>query len=115
MSFLRPMLVHQIKHSRFALDGADVIAEPKLDGVRAQVHVADHRTAAIYSRTGIRMDSQKGLEWIRPVGDLGARDGRRRGLREAPRLQVGPWLAVAVLDQGEGRGDHRRRCYGAER
>jgi DNA ligase 1 len=65
--FLRPMLAHQIKHSRVALDGADVIAEPKLDGVRAQVHVADHRTLAVYSRTGIRMDSQKGLEWIKPL------------------------------------------------
>ena len=44
------------------------VAEPKLDGQRAQVHVAGGRTVAAYSRPGRELLARhRGLRWLRDV------------------------------------------------
>src|SRR5262245_46663266 len=43
------------------------VAEPKLDGQRAQVHIADGRTLAAYSRPGHSLLVHPGLAWLRTV------------------------------------------------
>jgi bifunctional non-homologous end joining protein LigD len=41
------------------------IAEPKLDGQRAQVHISDRRTVACYSRPGHDLLRHPGMAWLR--------------------------------------------------
>jgi ATP-dependent DNA ligase len=44
------------------------IADPKLDGQRAQVHVEGGRTVAAYSRPGRELLARhRGLRWLRDV------------------------------------------------
>jgi ATP-dependent DNA ligase len=43
------------------------VAEPKLDGQRAQVHVERRRTVAVYSRPGRELVRLRGLAWLRDV------------------------------------------------
>ena len=43
------------------------VAEPKFDGQRAHVHVADRRTVAAYSRAGRSLLTHAGLAWLRDV------------------------------------------------
>jgi ATP-dependent DNA ligase len=64
MQFVKPQLAH--RGTGFAtalLDDADYVADEKLDGERAQVVIADHRTQVIYSRLGNPMHGA-GLEWV---------------------------------------------------
>src|SRR5262245_15364165 len=48
------------------------IAEPKLDGQRAQVHISKGRTVACYSRPGRDLLRHAGMAWLRdlrwPIG-----------------------------------------------
>jgi ATP-dependent DNA ligase len=43
------------------------MAEPKLDGQRAQVHVVGGRTVAAYSRSGRELLRHRGLRWLRDI------------------------------------------------
>ncbi len=49
MSFIPPMLTTRLEDPR-RLDDPRFVAEPKLDGQRAQLHVRGGRTVACYSR-----------------------------------------------------------------
>src|SRR5262249_26679846 len=54
------------------------IAEPKLDGQRAQLHVRQGRTVACYSRRGLDLLRHAGMAWLRDLGwplDSGVLDG----------------------------------------
>jgi ATP-dependent DNA ligase len=42
----------------------DFIAEPKLDGQRAQLHIAKGRAAACYSRPGHDLLRHSGMAWL---------------------------------------------------
>src|SRR5262245_49323397 len=44
------------------------IAEPKLDGQRAQAHIRDGRTMACYSRPGRDLLRHPGMAWLRVRG-----------------------------------------------
>jgi ATP-dependent DNA ligase len=43
------------------------IAEPKLDGQRAQIHIRDGRTVACYSRSGRDLVRHPGMAWLRTL------------------------------------------------
>ena len=43
------------------------IAEPKLDGQRAQIHIRDGRTVACYSRPGRDLLRHAGMAWLREL------------------------------------------------
>src|SRR5215475_10707935 len=43
------------------------IAEPKLDGQRAQVHISKGRTQACYSRPGRDLLRHAGMAWLRDL------------------------------------------------
>jgi ATP-dependent DNA ligase len=43
------------------------IAEPKLDGQRAQLHVRAHRTVHAFSRPGSELIRLPGLTWLREL------------------------------------------------
>jgi ATP-dependent DNA ligase len=60
------MLASRLTDKRLLADPR-YIAEPKLDGQRAQVHVVDGRTVAAYSRSGRELLRQRGLGWLRDV------------------------------------------------
>src|SRR5262245_65438484 len=54
------------------------IAEPKLDGQRAQVHIHGGRTVACYSRPGRDLLRHPGMAWLRTLSwpvDAAALDG----------------------------------------
>lgn len=64
MPFLKPQLAFPLEDRAVLADPA-YVAEPKLDGQRAQVHVADGQTVACYSRTGRDMLRETGVAWLR--------------------------------------------------
>jgi bifunctional non-homologous end joining protein LigD len=64
MKFIPPMLC-EILRDPARLDDARYVAEPKVDGQRAQVHVADGRTVAAYSRRSLDLLRHPGLAWLR--------------------------------------------------
>jgi ATP-dependent DNA ligase len=67
MSFIPPMLTTRLTDQRLLSDPR-YIAEPKLDGQRAQVQAAGGRTVAAYSRTGRELLARhRGLRWLRDV------------------------------------------------
>lgn len=91
------------------LADARYLAEPKLDGQRAQVHVLDGRTVAAYSASGRPLLHDRGLGWLRAVswpvraaildGELyqgGGTDGAASVL--AARRGAGADLALAAFD-----------------
>ena len=43
------------------------IAEPKLDGQRAQLHIHQGRAAACYSRRGLDLLEHPGMAWLRDI------------------------------------------------
>ena len=43
------------------------VAEPKLDGQRAQVHITKGRTIACYSRPGRDLLRHAGITWLRDL------------------------------------------------
>ena len=75
---------HALK-TRAGLADRRYIAEPKLDGQRAQLHVRGHRTVHAFSRPGRELIRLPGLAWLREVrwpvatgildGEAVARDG----------------------------------------
>lgn len=68
--FLKPQLAASPGKNSLptsSLDGPEWVAEPKLDGCRTQIHVENHRTSAVYSRTGLSIMGQTGLEWLSAV------------------------------------------------
>ena len=49
------------------LEGRLYVAEPKLDGQRAQVHVAGGRTVLVFSRSGRELLDHAGMAWLREL------------------------------------------------
>lgn len=66
MSFIPPMLCSRLQDPGL-IDDPRYISEPKLDGQRAQIHVADGRTVACYSRPGRELISLPGLAGLRDI------------------------------------------------
>jgi ATP-dependent DNA ligase len=60
------MLTSRLTDQRLLADPR-YIAEPKLDGQRAQVHVDGGQTVAAYSRPGRELLRHRGLHWLRDV------------------------------------------------
>jgi hypothetical protein len=65
-AFIAPMLTSRLTDQRL-LANPGYIAEPKLDGQRAQVHVEGGRTVAAYSWPGRELLQHRGLRWLREV------------------------------------------------
>jgi ATP-dependent DNA ligase len=65
-TFVKPMLAKPIEDPA-VIDDPKYVAEPKVDGLRAQLHVEGGRAVACYSRTGRNMLGEKGLRWLRDV------------------------------------------------
>ncbi len=65
--FQKPMLARPISEHPEAPESGDFIAEPKLDGVRLQVHVQNRRTVAAFRRTGRSVFRDAGMAWLREV------------------------------------------------
>jgi ATP-dependent DNA ligase len=77
MSFIPPMLCSRLERLE-RLTERRYIAEPKLDGQRAQVHISDGRTVACYSRPGRDLLRHAGMAWLRDLRwpiDTGVLDG----------------------------------------
>src|SRR5215471_12953123 len=66
MPFIPPMLCSRLERLE-RLAERRYIAEPKLDGQRAQVHVRDSRTVACYSRPGRDLLRHPGMAWLRAL------------------------------------------------
>src|SRR6266508_3446978 len=66
MPFIPPMLCTRL-HDPARLAGRHYIAEPKLDGRRAQVHIQGGRTAHCYSRLGLELLRHPGFAWLRDI------------------------------------------------
>ena len=66
MPFIPPMLATRVEDPRRLAD-ARYVAEPKLDGQRAQVHVRRGRTPACYSRPGLDLLRHAGMAWLREL------------------------------------------------
>ena len=66
MPFIPPMLATRLRGPRRLADPR-YIAEPKLDGPRAQLHVRDHRTVHAFSRPGRELITLPGLAWLREI------------------------------------------------
>src|SRR5262245_52183862 len=64
--FIAPMLCERLTNlSRLA--DRTYIAEPKLDGQRAQLHVHERRAVACYSRRGLDLLEHPGMAWLRDI------------------------------------------------
>jgi ATP-dependent DNA ligase len=103
------------------------VAEPKLDGQRAQIHVADCRTAGAFSRPGRSLLSEPGLTWLGTVtwpvrsgvldGELCAQTGMEGilGVFEARKARHAPLAFVAFdvleLDGREVMPDPERALH----
>jgi bifunctional non-homologous end joining protein LigD len=66
MIFIPPMLCEVLRDPT-RLDDPRYAAEPKFDGQRAQVHIADGRTVAAFSRRNLDLLRHTGLAWLREV------------------------------------------------
>ena len=66
MPFIPPMLATRLEDPRPLAD-PKYVAEPKLDGQRAQLHVREHRTVHAYSRPGRELIRLPGLAWSREI------------------------------------------------
>jgi ATP-dependent DNA ligase len=64
--FIPPMLSSRLTDPTL-LAHPRYVAEPKLDGQRAQVHVERGRTVAVYSRPGRELLRLRGLAWLRDL------------------------------------------------
>ena len=64
--FNPPMLATGVENPPRLAD-ARYIAEPKLDGQRAQIHVRGYRTAHVFSRPGRELVRLPGLAWLQRV------------------------------------------------
>jgi ATP-dependent DNA ligase len=66
MSFIPPMLCSRLEDPA-RLSDRRYLAEPKLDGQRAQVHIREGRTVACYSRLGRDLLRHAGMACLREV------------------------------------------------
>ena len=64
--FIRPMLCTSLRDPS-RLGDPRYVAEPKFDGQRAQVNIADGRTIGAYSRRALPLLTHAGLAWLRDV------------------------------------------------
>jgi hypothetical protein len=86
MPFIPPMLATRLEDPLRLADPRH-IAEPKLDGQRAHLHVRDHRTVHAFSRPGRELIRLQGLAWW-------LRDIRWPSRRS--RWTARPWPAMAA-------------------
>ena len=106
--FIPPMLCERLTNvSRLADRG--YIAEPKLDGRRAQLHVHEGRAVACYSRRGLDLLEHAGMAWLKQIewpfrsavfdGEACAGDGHE-GIQAVftERKRVGGDMAVVLFD-----------------
>ena len=64
MEFVEPQLAHRgTGFAKDLLEDPAYVAEEKWDGLRAEIHVVDHRTTWVYSRTGNQLLGD-GLTWL---------------------------------------------------
>jgi ATP-dependent DNA ligase len=122
MPFIPPMLTTRLEDPCRLADPR-FIAEPKLDGQRAQLHVSEHRTVHAFSGPGRELIRLPGLTWLRelrwPVasavldGEAVAGDGSEgiQAMFEA-RTRPGSPMAFAAFDLLELDG---HRVMGASR
>jgi bifunctional non-homologous end joining protein LigD len=66
MAFIPPMLCSRVDEPGRLTDPR-YVAEPKLDGQRAQVHVLQGRTTHCYSRSGRELLRHAGMAWLREI------------------------------------------------
>jgi ATP-dependent DNA ligase len=62
--FIPPMLCTRLGNPARLTDPR-YVAEPKLDGQRAQLHVREGRTAYLFSRPGRDLLRHPGMAWLR--------------------------------------------------
>jgi bifunctional non-homologous end joining protein LigD len=67
--FIPPMLCDRLTDPARLADRR-YVAEPKLDGQRAQLHVEHGRAMACYSRRGLDLLRHPGMAWLREVAWL---------------------------------------------
>ena len=82
MPFIPPMLATRLEDPT-RLGDTRYVAEPKLDGQRAQVHVRGYRTVHCFSRPGRELLRHAGT-WLREVrwpSPSAVLDGEDRGWR----------------------------------
>ena len=93
--FIPPMLCERLTNvSRLADRG--YIAEPKLDGRRAQLHVHEGRAVACYSRRGLDLLEHAGMAWLVDTGGQSTQGGSRA--RQAPAHTRSPCLIRSDSD-----------------
>jgi ATP-dependent DNA ligase len=66
MPFIPPMLCSRLQDAACLTDPR-YVAEPKLDGQRAQLHVHLSRTVHLYSRPGRDLLRHPGMSWLREI------------------------------------------------
>jgi bifunctional non-homologous end joining protein LigD len=108
MSFISFMLCERLTDPT-RLHDRRYIAEPKLDGQRAPLHVRQGRAVACYSRRGLDLLRHAGMTWLRDVawpfrsavldGEAVAGDGHE-GIQAvfAGRKRVGGDMALVLFD-----------------
>jgi len=67
MTFLPPMLAHELKRRPDAMTSPEYVAEPKMDGERLIACVENGRTVAAWSRRGLPQLGTKQLRWLADV------------------------------------------------
>jgi bifunctional non-homologous end joining protein LigD len=107
-SFIPPMLCERLGNPARLQDRL-YIAEPKLDGQRAQLHVRDGHAVACYSRRGLDLLEHAGMAWLREIrwpfdsaifdGEACAGDGHE-GIQAvfAERKRPGGDMALVLFD-----------------
>ena len=86
MPFIPPMLCERLTDPA-RLSDCRYVAEPKLDGQRAQLHVDRGRVVACYSRRGEDLLRHAGMAWLRDITCL--LDQRAKG---SGKLTRSPWF-----------------------
>ncbi len=66
MAFIPPMLCSRLQEVARLADPR-YVAEPKLDGQRAQLHVHESRTVHLSSRPGRDLLRHPGMAWLREI------------------------------------------------
>jgi ATP-dependent DNA ligase len=64
--FIPPMLCSRLEDAARLTDPR-YVAEPKLDGQRAQIHVHQGRTVHLYSRPGRELLRHPGMAWLQGI------------------------------------------------
>jgi ATP-dependent DNA ligase len=99
------------------------VAEPKLDGQRAQLHVRQGRAVACYSRRGLDLLRHAGMAWLRDLrwafdsavldGEACAGDGHE-GIQAVfeERNKVGGDMSLVLFDLERKRHERRPAWHG---